>query len=163
MRNLPRCVRPVALQSFGLQNTTHLISFTCRLLNEFSRMMTDCSTATLSTCISALDCESRTNILPLVIRTGVLVLMRGQHHLLLSTDSSSPYPFGCQACKPAFFPHHTLPTYNRASTITPFQERLRLAWIDHLWRGSVGLSALAPSRELSGPCPNFFDHSVLRP
>lgn len=40
MRNLPRCVRPVALQSFGPQNTTHLISFTCRLLNEFSSSLT---------------------------------------------------------------------------------------------------------------------------
>lgn len=37
--NLPRRVRPVATSPFEWHNTTHLMSFTYRLLNRFSRSM----------------------------------------------------------------------------------------------------------------------------
>jgi len=112
-------------------NTPHVFRLptTQPTFKTYDRLST---TTVLSVCIIALACEGShhyTTFNHTYWQVGIVVKSAPPvtFHRLTFRQT-----FQSVASKPAFFPQHLLPTYNRASTITLFRERFRLAYISPL-------------------------------
>ena len=101
------------LLEYPIQHTTYLWScgLLSRLLRSVSLLL---GPPTTQTALPPLTATSWTITLPFLIPVGKLVLLWGQHHLLLSNHLGSPH-LATRAFKQPFFPQHLLHSYNHRS------------------------------------------------